>query len=251
MSDNLADTTPFGSLAGALGDGLPRQRLYARIATRIVGLAEAEGIAPGARLPSETDLAERLGVSRATVREALVALEAVGAVTIRRGAGAVLSGGAGRLNLRGIGGEPGALEILELRRVVEPESARLAARRGNDENWARMEDAIRRMVEENRAGFRTEDGDREFHVEVARASGNGLILSLVRDLWQMREAGLLWAQIQSRMSLTDTRPKAVFQHMQILQRLRDREEEAAAEAMRAHVETTIGQVRDVFAVMGA
>src|SRR5471032_2634538 len=97
-------------------------RLYSQVADRIQQLIAAENIAPGERLPSERDLASKLSVSRASLREALIALELAGHVEVRGGSGVYVSEKPDiPAHVQEIG--PGPFEVLSARRLIEPEMA--------------------------------------------------------------------------------------------------------------------------------
>ena len=103
------------------------KKLYIQIADQIRELISSGAIQPGQQLPSERDLALDLGVSRPTVREALIALEVAGLAEIRVGVGAFVTGKAGRpIELPEQSHSP--LEIMRARQLIEPEIAALAAR---------------------------------------------------------------------------------------------------------------------------
>lgn len=104
-----------------------RRRLYEVLADRIVDFVEAQGLNPGQRLPPERLLAAEMGVSRATLSQALVALEVRGMVDVRHGDGVVVNAPHGPV----AGTAPGPL--LEARLVIEPELAALAAERATPE----------------------------------------------------------------------------------------------------------------------
>ena len=126
------------------------QRLYEQVAGQVTELVARGEFKPGDRLPPERDLAKALGVSRPTVREAMIALEIAGLVEVRVGAGtfvtdkASTNGGTNGRLFEGVGSSP--LELIAARRTIEPEVAALAAQLATeaeltaivDECWAEM-----------------------------------------------------------------------------------------------------------------
>jgi DNA-binding FadR family transcriptional regulator len=166
-----------------------RQR-YEHVADRIAADIRAGRFAPGDRLPSERDLARRLEVGRASVREAIAALQVAGVLETRRGAGSFVAAGAHRRARESHDSSPSAL--LEARALLEPAVARLAAERGRPDVEAErlladMEGAAERG---DAAGWN--DCDRRFHQRIAALTGNPVLLELAdhiaatmdQPLWQ-------------------------------------------------------------------
>lgn len=156
---------------------LPRpQRLSDTVARQLESLIRDEGMAPGARLPTEKVLCERLGVSRAVVREAVSRLKAEGSVETRQGLGAFVAASPGQGSFRLVRGGKASLaeveEIFEIRCVVEAGAAELAARRRSAADLSRLAATLSRM---DRALDGAPDGaqaDDAFHVAIAAATGN-------------------------------------------------------------------------------
>lgn len=213
-------------------------RLYVPVAQAIVELIAAHGLQQGDRLPAEADLARRLAVSRATLREAIVALDVSGIVRLRRGASAVVNDPSAHLANGRTRQEGSPFEILDVRLMLEPEAARLAAEQADAAACDRIEAAIERLIGETRAGRLTVSADRDFHVGVAEASGNSVLAELVGDVWRMRVLVGLWPRLDQTQSSVAHRSRAVFQHMRILEAIRARDPQRAAAAMRSHIETT-------------
>ena len=124
------------------------KRLYEQIAEQIEALIKAENLLPGSKLPVERELAEMMGVSRPSIREALIALETAGYIEFRQGSGNYVRDPAGRktlsvLKLEDLG--PGALEQFEARRALEPACAELAGSRATPEQVAGLKASLQRM----------------------------------------------------------------------------------------------------------
>src|SRR4051812_25712911 len=146
------------------------RRLYRQIAEQIRALIRAGEYQPGGRLPPERDLARQLGVSRPTVREALIALEVEGLVEVRVGSGIYVrppNGANGHAKANGHGahlpGEWGPLELMRARELVEGEVAALAARHARKAQIGAMTAALDSMHEANHAGRVPREGDEAFH----------------------------------------------------------------------------------------
>lgn len=152
-------------------------RLYRQIAEQLRGLISGGEFAAGARLPAERDLARQLGVSRPSVREALIALEVEGWVEVRTGSGIYVQPQAQRSSaVRAPANDPtaewGPLEVMQARELVESEVAALAARHARKPQLAAMAAALAQMREEAEAGAGPQSGDEAFHHAIAKACGN-------------------------------------------------------------------------------
>lgn len=159
------------------------KRLFQSVAEQIANLIDEGAYPPGTRLPGERELAEKLGVSRVTIREAEIALQAVGRLEIKTGSGVYVS----ECKPKPSDTLPraSAFEVTEARLLVESESAALAAHNISDEGIARLEG----LVEIMRTGT-SEEGDaadEQFHLTIAEASNNAAMVHTIQTLWRMRE----------------------------------------------------------------
>lgn len=187
----------------------------------------------GQRLPSERDLAEEFGVSRPTVREAMIALEIRGLVEARQGSGIYV------MHNTAEGPEPdldiGAFELTEARRLFEGEAAALAATTITDAELDELEVVLGDMIGENAyTGFTGEQADRRFHVTIAKATRNAAIVMTVETLWDLRYRSPLCVAMLERGRKVGVRP-LIDDHRDILDALRRREPQGARHAMRAHL----------------
>ncbi|MBN9623856.1 MAG: FadR family transcriptional regulator [Actinobacteria bacterium] len=208
--------------------------LYEVVATRLRGYIESEELKPGDRLMPERELAERLGVSRTSVRQALTALRVRGLVEIRPGAGAYLKRPPADI-VPSLAAEVAEAEvdhpmIWEVREGVEVQAARLAARRRSDTDLAEMEGALAAMGRSIADGGDGIDGDRLFHRAVVHAAHNDLLTRLFDDLGEVIDR-----TSQVSLTLPGRAPESLRAHEQVLTAIRDRDEGEAAEAMRRHV----------------
>ena len=172
------------------------QRLYRQIAEQLRSLIATGEFSAGKRLPAERDLAKQLGVSRPSVREALIALEVEGVIDVRTGSGiyvraheAVNGTAATRLQEHDPG-EWGPLELMRARELVEGEVAALAARNARRVHIAAISSAVAQMREEAAAGVIPRAGDEAFHNAVAQACGNEVLRDTVRGYWNARSGPL-------------------------------------------------------------
>ena len=167
----------------------PRQR-YEQVADRLAADIRAGRLAPGERLPSERDLARRLEVGRASVREAIAALQVAGMIETRPGSGSFVAAGAAERTREAHDSSPS--DLLEARALLEPAVARLAAQRGRAD--ADAEALLAAMEQAADAGDRAgwNDCDRRFHQRIAALTGNPVLLDLAdriaavmdEPLWQ-------------------------------------------------------------------
>jgi len=214
------------------------KRLYQQIAGVLRESMDSGRFAVGSYLPPERELAEQLGVSRASVREALIALEVQGRVSVRVGAGVqVLDASAPPVAAAvAASAEPpvGPLELLEARLVVETETAALAARHASAQDVAGLERTLAQMVADHARSPLVHDGDRAFHLGIARASGNAALLFIVTTLWDQR-----YTPMQERMETLFTTPglhtAAVADHRRVLDAIAAHDPAAARQAMKRHL----------------
>ncbi len=161
------------------------RKLYIQIADQIRDQITAGAVPAGRQLPSERELAQNLGVSRPTVREALIALEVAGLVEVRVGVGAFVRK---RDDNQGVLPELSAspLEIMAVRRLLEPEAAALASQQISPEGTARLAETLRRMRSETASGQWSFDSDRMLHMTLADACGNTVLRETLDSLWTAR-----------------------------------------------------------------
>ncbi len=213
------------------------RKLYQQAAAAIAASIQRGDYKPGQRIPSERDLAEEHGISRPTIREALIALEVTGLVRSRHGSGIFVvdhpPADAQSLSL-----DIGAFELTEARRLFEGETAALAALSISDDDLARLEALIADMERENRENVSGERADREFHMVIARATANSAIVGVVESLWDARYSSPLCTHMLERARAAGDRPR-IDEHQDILRALRDRDPVAARAAMRDHLARVI------------
>ncbi|MGI4747766.1 MAG: FadR/GntR family transcriptional regulator [Janthinobacterium lividum] len=237
------------------------RRLYQAIATAILDLIASGEFPPGATLPAERELATRLGVSRSTVREAVIALEVLGFLDVRVGSGVVVLPKAASLpadpELRvglaampRVGPDPELpvllnldveippFSMLQARLLIEPETASLAAQVAGREERTAIEAAWHQNVADNAAGSTTHPGDRLFHIRIAQASGNAAY-EMTMMLLLGHRYGYMFQRLQRLYTPFDMPGRSEREHEAILSAILDRDAGAARETMRQHINAVI------------
>ncbi len=218
------------------------QRRFEQVAEQISKLIKKGKLKPGARLPPERELAKQLEVSRPTVREAMIALEISGLVEVRVGSGIyVLETEKKNLKLsnkiKDIG--PGPLELIEARKEIEGNNAALAAQRIDAKCLEQLEQAIENMVQDNLVGA---DGDREFHLLVAKATGNSVLETLTTYLWDQQQNSPMWTKLLELMQEKKLHTTILDDHQSLLDSFRQKNSKEAQAIMRNH----LNHARDIY-----
>ena len=211
------------------------QRLYRQISDQLRTLIVAGEFPVGSRLPSERDLAVQLGVSRPSLREALIALEVQGYIEVRMGSGIyICEPPAPSGNRPDLSGEEGPLEVIQARILLEGEVAAIAAKAGNKPQFDAIEEAINMMEADALAGIKPVEADRLFHVRIAEATGNSVLVDVVKRMFDFR-MGPLFDQLDSHFETNDVWQDAIREHREILKALRSKKPELAKSAMQNHM----------------
>ncbi|MFO1415187.1 MAG: FadR/GntR family transcriptional regulator [Burkholderiales bacterium] len=212
------------------------RRLYRQIADQIRTLIKSGEFPSGARLPPERDLAKQLGVSRPSVREALIALEVEGLVEVRIGSGIYVRGADTRAaNDEVPQAEAGPFELLRARYVIESECAALAAKAATKAQVAAIGDALALMEQEFASGVAQPlNGDRLFHLRIAEATGNGALVAVINLLWDER-TGRLFQQLEHHYDTPALWEAAVAEHHRIHEAIAAKDAKAARAAMQKHL----------------
>jgi GntR family transcriptional repressor for pyruvate dehydrogenase complex len=216
-------------------------RLYEQIVQQIEESILKGTLKTGDQLPAERELAQRFGVSRTAVREAVKALREKGLVEAYSGRGTFITDGTSQavrqsLDLMVKIGQPeGSQYLAELRAILEPEIAGLAAARAQESDLATMREAVAVMDRAGRDPDAYIEADLDFHLSLAEAAANPLILSLIDSI-----VGLLREQRMKIFKVEGGPERGQFHHKRILEAMEQRDPEKVRDAMRAHLE----QVRE-------
>jgi DNA-binding FadR family transcriptional regulator len=217
----------------------PPQRLYRQIADQVRSLIAAGEFQPGSRLPAARDLAVQLGVSRPSVREALIALEVEGRVEVRVGSGVYVRPPADHNAPAGLvpAGEWGPFELLHARRVIEGEIAALAATRAKRRDREQLRAAVEAMRSDIEQGTAPLEADGAFHTAVAQASGNAVLLETVQTYWDSRH-GRLFERLGGHFESRSAWRLALAEHEAVLAAVHARDPDGARDAMHRHMDRT-------------
>ena len=237
---------PAADNAGRETSGVYRPR-YELVAEQILQLISELALHPGDRMPTEKDLAARLGTSRTVAREAVKILSATGRVSAQKGRGLYVADSESMLGARQWGGffVPTNLDhifmLFEFRRLQEMQASRLAARRASPSELRVIEAAVRTCRDGYTSGNNAEfdQGDDDFHLGVAAASHNFFLVSAVREARMLQRQ----ASVIGLRGVGGHADAAVDEHEAIYRAIRDGEPEAAAQATSVHLDNTLEDYR--------
>jgi len=209
-----------------------RTRLYAQVADQITAWITDNDLHQGDRLPPERELAARLGVSRATLSQALVALEVLGVVTVRHGDGTVLTDKAGSAKISDtIRAHPDHLpEVIDARDALETKLAALAAQRRTDQDLTRIRKTLDDMHRDIEAGGPGVNSDERFHAAVTTAAHSPLLAQMMDTISEpIRET-------RTESLSQPGRPRtSLAAHQRIADAITNGNAQTAAQAMHDHI----------------
>jgi GntR family transcriptional repressor for pyruvate dehydrogenase complex len=211
---------------------LERTRLYEDVGERLGEFVRESGMVPGEQFPAERDLARQLRVSRTSVRQSFVVLQALGFVDVRHGEGVFLR------RTRGFGESLTKLlerrrrlpDVLEAREALEVKLAELAAAHRSEQDLTSMKAALTQMQSEIAAGGVGIEGDAAFHHAIALAARNEILLHMIDAMAEVIQE----SRVES-LSEPGRPPRSLEAHRRILAAIEARITELAAEAMRLHL----------------
>jgi GntR family transcriptional repressor for pyruvate dehydrogenase complex len=216
-------------------------RLYEQIVQQIEESILKGELSEGSQLPAERDLAKQFGVSRTAVREAIKALQEKGLVDAFPGRGTFVTNGTSNSMRRSLdriikSGEPDGLAYLvEVREILEPEIAALAAVRATDQDLAAMRESLDVMESARQDSDAFIEADLDFHLALAEAAANPIVLSLIDSI-----VGLLREQRLRIFRIPGGPECGQHHHMRILEAIQRHDPQEARAAMQAH----LSQVRE-------
>jgi GntR family transcriptional repressor for pyruvate dehydrogenase complex len=213
-----------------------RSRLYEQIVHQIEESILKGTLKTGDQLPAERELAQQFGVSRTAVREAIKALSEKGLVEAYSGRGTFITNGTTQAIRQSldlmmkIGQLEGTNHLAEVRAILEPEIAALAATRAEEQHLVSMREAVAVMDRSLQDPDAYIEADLDFHLSLAEAAANPLILSLLDSI-----VALLREQRLRIFKVAGGPQRGQFHHKRILEAIEKRNPENAREEMRAHL----------------
>ena len=223
---------------------MTEKRLYHSVADQIMKLVRDGAFPPGTRLPGERELAERFNVSRVTVREAEIALQARGFIKIKTGSGVYVLDPAEKASP----GPPAvtAFELTEARLLFESEAAALAAQHISNETLERLSDLVETMSRDDpQFSEASAEADQEFHLTIAKASGNAVVQYVVESLWKIRTEVPAIREVHAAICAVEEASHRHTEHADVVKALRERNPPAARQAMQAHFRGLLASMIDV------
>ena len=216
---------------------IARKKIYEEISDIILSEIKSGKLKPGDKLPAITKMADSYGVSQASIREALNRLKVLDVIHVKHGHGSFIN------QQMPLGFEQNfeiitkadIANLLYLRKIIEVGCARSACKRADADDLKKMEDALKTMwtaVENNELG---EQVDYDFHMAIAEATGNPLLINLMEDVSDtmirtMKETRRIWLY-ETKKSIQ----KIYDEHKLILKAIKDKDEEAAGASMYRHL----------------
>ena len=221
---------------------MEKKSLAQQTAERLYGQIVVEkALAPGEKLPNEVELSAALGVSRATLREAIRTLAARGVLEVRRGRGTFVSSRVEEIEDFGFGaleGVRGQLrDLFELRAIFEPQAAALACARATEQELADILDRGRAVETCIRAGKDRTKADWEFHAAIVRATHNEFMMRLLPIISRAVEEAIAAGEHGEELAQVTLRDHAL-----LLEFLEKRDPEGAEHAMAIHIRHAMGEM---------
>jgi len=215
-------------------------RLYRQIAEQLRAWVRASGFKAGTRLPAERELALQWGVSRSSLREAVIALEVEGAIEVRTGSGIYVTASALTTPIqpqRQDALDWGPLEVIQARELIECEMAALAAAHAKRSDLQAMAKALTQMKKDAGRNEVPKQGDEAFHMAIAKACGNSVLMDTLQGYWQSRQ-GVIFERLSDYFESPPAWQTAIAEHEPIYQALCEHNASAAKRAMKHHLKQT-------------
>ncbi|GEA61166.1 GntR family transcriptional regulator [Vibrio comitans] len=222
-------------------------RRYVAIGKNIRNELQSSKYKVGDRLPTEREIGEQYGVSRTVIREAIIMLELEGLVEVRKGSGVYLMAkpdessstsaeGHDSLGFNVTEGDIGPFEMLQGRQLIESNIAEFAAINITKSEIFEMRKILNEERELVEAGAPSDEQDKQFHILIANATKNTLLIEISAAMWARRAESKMWAQLHTHIESSAYRLKWLEDHSAILMALQRKDSQAAKKAMWQHLE---------------
>jgi len=218
-------------------DAIAPSRLFERIAEQIERSIVEGHLKPGDRLPAERELAQQFAVSRTAVREAVKSLSEKGLIESQHGRGTFVTDATSRTILQSLGKvitTHGVDQLVEIREIIEPELAARAALCADEDAISAMREAFLAMEAAGRDAAAFIEGDLDFHLAIAEAVDNPLILALTDSIVELLRDHRL-----RLFSVHGGPQRGQYHHRRILDAIERHDPDAARSAMRNHLAQVI------------
>ncbi|MGG1573907.1 FadR/GntR family transcriptional regulator [Fictibacillus sp. NRS-1165] len=210
---------------------IKKEKASQKISRELLNMIDSEVFPPGSKLPTEKELSAHFGVSRIPIREALSVLRAAGIISSRQGGGSYVEEGTApsllqRLQIQSDDVE-GIKYLFEMRRILEPQAAYLAAERRTPEDLAKMKQWLKVLKEESiNEGKTGREADIEFHRLVILATHNPIFIQMFENLSSLYKS-VLSVTLQPNKELKFKRETVYKEHQNILNAIEDEEPDLA------------------------
>ncbi|WP_240009584.1 FCD domain-containing protein [Marinomonas algicola] len=211
------------------------ERLYREIGEKIKQEIAKSDINIGDKLPTERVYAELFGVSRTLVREAFIMLEIEELIEVRKGSGSYLKNNLSSQTVDKVS-DVGPFELLQARQVLESTIAAQAALSITKADIQQLQETLDLEGAELSSVEKSNKADRDFHLLIAKATQNTLLLDTVTRIWDMRDGNPMWQKLHARINDSSYHGQWIEDHKQVLLQLRKRNAEGARKAMWQHLE---------------
>jgi len=215
------------------------KKVYMEIVEQIQNLIKEGKLKPGDKLPPERILADKLGVSRPPLREAMSALEILGIIKSRGGKGNFIKNAFNPTSyaqqLKELEKEESPFDLLEARKAVETEIAGLAAKKATPENIKEIEEALDRMKKALDDTPRVMEFDRQFHIAIAKAGHNSVLFQIMNYLADGLKESLWVNMVEKSRAFPGHPQKYLEEHTKLLEAIKEGNKKAARRIMHTHL----------------
>lgn len=216
------------------------KRVYEQVVEQIQDLMQKGDLRPGDKLLSERELSQKLGISRAAMREALCALDFIGVLESRQGEGTFISQVSEQMLTEHLAvfltmERDANLDILEMRKILEAAAADLAAKRASTADIEQMAEALNMMKSDVDSRVLGEENDARFHRAVVDATGNKALAKTMALLSDHIVQNMRASRIQL-FRKTGNREELYRQHLHVFMAIKERDAKQARRAMVDHLE---------------